>query len=69
MAISRNSANAGGETAPKAAPRTTGVVRDYLDGFRAVLRERRIPSNLPHIYKQLGSWTSWGDVWPCANEM
>ncbi len=30
-----------GETAPKAAPRTTGVVRDYLDGFRAVLRERR----------------------------
>ena len=30
-----------GETAPKAAPRTTGVVRDYLDGFSAVLRERR----------------------------
>ncbi len=30
-----------GETAPKAAPRTTGVVRDYLDGFAAVLRERR----------------------------
>jgi DHA1 family bicyclomycin/chloramphenicol resistance-like MFS transporter len=30
-----------GETAPKAAPRTTGVVRDYLDGFNAVLRERR----------------------------
>lgn len=30
-----------GETAPKAPPRTTGIVRDYLDGFRAVLRERR----------------------------
>lgn len=30
-----------GETAPKAAPRTTGVVRDYIDGFGAVLRERR----------------------------
>jgi DHA1 family bicyclomycin/chloramphenicol resistance-like MFS transporter len=34
-----------GETAPKAAPRTSagmgGVVRDYLDGFRVVLRERR----------------------------
>lgn len=30
-----------GETAPRAAPRTRGVVRDYLDGFRAVLRERR----------------------------
>lgn len=30
-----------GETAPKAPPRTTGVVRDYIDGFRAVLRERR----------------------------
>ena len=30
-----------GETAPKAAPRTTSVVRDYVDGFRAVLRERR----------------------------
>ena len=30
-----------GETAPKAAPRSTGVVRDYLDGFAAVLRERR----------------------------
>ena len=30
-----------GETAPKAAPRTTGVVRDYIDGFSAVLRERR----------------------------
>jgi DHA1 family bicyclomycin/chloramphenicol resistance-like MFS transporter len=30
-----------GETAPKAAPRTTSVVRDYIDGFRAVLRERR----------------------------
>ena len=30
-----------GETAPKAAPRTTGVVRDYIDGFAAVLRERR----------------------------
>ncbi len=30
-----------GETAPKAAPRTTGVVRDYVGGFRAVLRERR----------------------------
>lgn len=30
-----------GETAPKAQPRTTGVVRDYIDGFRSVLRERR----------------------------
>ena len=30
-----------GETAPKAPPRTTGVVRDYLEGFRVVLRERR----------------------------
>ncbi|MGE0579027.1 multidrug effflux MFS transporter [Reyranella sp.] len=30
-----------GETAPKAPPRTTGVVRDYVDGFRGVLRERR----------------------------
>ncbi len=30
-----------GETAPKAAPRAGGVVRDYLDGFRVVLRERR----------------------------
>ena len=30
-----------GETAPKAPPRTTGIVRDYIDGFRAVLRERR----------------------------
>lgn len=30
-----------GETAPKSAPRTTGVVRDYIDGFRVVLRERR----------------------------
>ena len=30
-----------GETAPKAAPRTTGVVRDYIDGFRVLLRERR----------------------------
>ncbi|MCX7363745.1 MAG: multidrug effflux MFS transporter [Alphaproteobacteria bacterium] len=30
-----------GETAPKAPPRTTGVVRDYIDGFRTVLRERR----------------------------
>lgn len=30
-----------GETAPKAPPRTTGVVRDYVDGFRMVLRERR----------------------------
>lgn len=30
-----------GETAPKAAPRTTGVVRDYIDGFRVVLRGRR----------------------------
>ncbi len=30
-----------GETAPKAAPRRTSVVRDYIDGFRAVLRERR----------------------------
>jgi DHA1 family bicyclomycin/chloramphenicol resistance-like MFS transporter len=30
-----------GETAPKAPPRTTGVVRGYLDGFRTVLRERR----------------------------
>ena len=29
------------ETAPKAAPRTTGVARDYVDGFRVVLRERR----------------------------
>lgn len=27
-----------GETAPKAPPRTTGVVRDYIDGFRGVLR-------------------------------
>jgi DHA1 family bicyclomycin/chloramphenicol resistance-like MFS transporter len=30
-----------GETAPKAPPRTTGVVRDYIEGFRVVLRERR----------------------------
>jgi DHA1 family bicyclomycin/chloramphenicol resistance-like MFS transporter len=30
-----------GETAPKAPPRTTGVVHDYLEGFRVVLRERR----------------------------
>lgn len=30
-----------GETAPKAPPRKTSVVRDYLDGFRVVLRERR----------------------------
>ena len=30
-----------GETAPEAPPRTTGVVRDYIDGFRGVLRERR----------------------------
>lgn len=30
-----------GETAPKLPPRRTGVVRDYLDGFRVVLRERR----------------------------
>ena len=30
-----------GETAPKAPPRTTGVVRGYIDGFRVVLRERR----------------------------
>ena len=30
-----------GETAPKAPPRQTGVVRDYIDGFRVVLRERR----------------------------
>lgn len=30
-----------GETAPKAPPRTTSVVRDYLEGFRVVLRERR----------------------------
>jgi len=30
-----------GETAPKAPPRTVSVVRDYVDGFRAVLRERR----------------------------
>jgi len=30
-----------GETAPKAPPRTTSVVRDYFDGFRVVLRERR----------------------------
>ena len=30
-----------GETAPKAPPRTHGVVRDYVDGFRVVLRERR----------------------------
>ena len=30
-----------GETAPKAPPRTTGVVRGYVDGFRVVLRERR----------------------------
>ena len=29
------------ETAPKAGPRTTGVARDYIDGFRMVLRERR----------------------------
>jgi DHA1 family bicyclomycin/chloramphenicol resistance-like MFS transporter len=30
-----------GETAPKAPLRTTGVVRDYIDGFRVLLRERR----------------------------
>jgi DHA1 family bicyclomycin/chloramphenicol resistance-like MFS transporter len=30
-----------GETAPKAPPRTTGVVRDYIDGFRVLLRGRR----------------------------
>lgn len=30
-----------GETAPKAPPRTIGVVRDYIDGFRGLLRERR----------------------------
>jgi len=30
-----------GETAPKSPPRTTGIVRGYLDGFRVVLRERR----------------------------
>ncbi len=30
-----------GETAPQAPPRTTGIVRDYIDGFRVVLRERR----------------------------
>lgn len=30
-----------GETAPQAPPRTTGVVRDYIDGFRVVLRGRR----------------------------
>jgi DHA1 family bicyclomycin/chloramphenicol resistance-like MFS transporter len=30
-----------GETAPKAPPRSTGVVHDYIDGFRVVLRERR----------------------------
>ncbi len=30
-----------GETAPKAPPRKTSVARDYLDGFRVVLRERR----------------------------
>ncbi len=30
-----------GETAPKAPPRTTGVVHAYVDGFRVVLRERR----------------------------
>lgn len=30
-----------GETAPKAPPRTTGIVRGYIDGFRVVLRERR----------------------------
>jgi DHA1 family bicyclomycin/chloramphenicol resistance-like MFS transporter len=30
-----------GETAPKAPPRTTSIVRDYIDGFRIVLRERR----------------------------
>ena len=29
-----------GETAPKAPPRKTSVARDYLDGFRVVLRER-----------------------------
>ncbi len=29
------------ETAPKAAPRTRGLARDYVDGFRVVLRERR----------------------------
>jgi DHA1 family bicyclomycin/chloramphenicol resistance-like MFS transporter len=30
-----------GETAPKAPPRKTSVARDYVDGFRVVLRERR----------------------------
>jgi DHA1 family bicyclomycin/chloramphenicol resistance-like MFS transporter len=30
-----------GETAPKAPPRTNSIVRDYIDGFRVVLRERR----------------------------
>ena len=30
-----------GETAPKAPPRTAGLVRSYLDGFRMVLQERR----------------------------
>jgi DHA1 family bicyclomycin/chloramphenicol resistance-like MFS transporter len=30
-----------GETAPKSPPRATGVARDYIDGFRVVLRERR----------------------------
>ena len=29
------------ETAPRSPPRATNVVRDYLDGFRVVLRERR----------------------------
>ncbi len=29
------------ETAPKAPPRTVSVARDYVDGFRAALRERR----------------------------
>ena len=29
------------KTAPRSPPRATNVVRDYLDGFRVVLRERR----------------------------
>lgn len=35
----------------------------FAKQHRAWLKSRGVPANLPYVYRKVGTWTRWGDLW------
>ena len=42
---------------------TSSAWFEFAAANRALLKQLRVPSNLPSVYAKLGSWTTWSDLW------